>query len=841
MLSRSVRQAFRRVPAAPRTRLLRRYLSTELPDVPEVPNPNAGITEVVEAAAAEATTDAPTVFKNPIDAVDLEHPKEMAADGTLSTVYVNDTELLDPSQAPSTSPEDDLYDKSIKWEPFKRADMYKLLKHVDDAKTYGLREYAASYAPVGERMSEADFQYLAHMQTESRIIANNSDDEAGYRMAEARRARFQGQKEVPTFKEWAQDNLTTEQHAQHKAELEALYADEAADMTEKRRLAALRHPPRMNPDKFRASADSLKTQLNDENMTPLLTPYSFEDWEHELRSNYLLRAVRTSELPPMAEKALAQRHEARRKPPLLSPAMELSKYTDLGDSSTPIKEYHLRMLRLYGSHFELGEPYQAPAGALPAEMSSVIEASIASAQDWTEGDAQVLLNASEHGHGQKRLGGDNDGPKLGAYSSDEDEFDENTLTEDMKLDAVEGNRMRQAKEAQKAARSKAKKAADDQSSLDYYHKMLDSLEFPIRVDCDYSQEEMVDEMIKAQTAIMGGKVIDESANYNDDVDANVAAMGFKEDHTDSDPEEDEDGNDIDLLHGNKKMTEGQAYYQVQDRQEGIFGDDEKVQVDAQYQHLDKYERMIVDALKHGSKEEEETVDIAGGAGVGLEAPKVFAIHTDVKEAIHRLHVTNPVKYHSRELARMFGLSVVRTQAILKMQYLEEQMVEKFGYNIEDEFNVFEMEELFKVELAQWDPEFFDNRKFTGVSGAANDGELEILRRIEKQRVDKYWKKHEHEALKEQADYQAGRAQYATNMPALPPPMPLQKTKQDKARAHVVLTDITDAKKGNYRISVRDTNGLLREANEVEYRRVRFREKSSHQFFNHVPYKFNEKI
>lgn len=81
--------------------------------------------------------------------------------------------------------------------------------------------------------------------------------------------------------------------------------------------------------------------------------------------------------------------------------------------------------------------------------------------------------------------------------------------------------------------------------------------------------------------------------------------------------------------------------------------------------------------------------------------------------------------------------------------------------------------------------------------------------------------------------------------AAPDPMPLPMKLSDKvtrrARYHICLTDVSDFKNGNYRISVRDKCGVLREPDEKEFLAVRRREQCKYGLFNHVAYAFEEKI
>jgi hypothetical protein len=209
--------------------------------------------------------------------------------------------------------------------------------------------------------------------------------------------------------------------------------------------------------------------------------------------------------------------------------------------------------------------------------------------------------------------------------------------------------------------------------------------------------------------------------------------------------------------------------------------------------------------------------------------------------MYRLNRANSAKWHSRELATMFGLSLIRTQAILKLQWLEEKYVEEHGYNLAGEANDADMMQTHDVQLAQWDPNVFNNITREGGVAFVDEGELEILRKLEKQRNDRYWEREYRLIAEERAMYATGQLAYGAPAPNLPPPMPISAKKHRKARHETVLTAIDDQKKGNFRVATRDRHGVLREPNEEEFKRVRRRERSPKAFFNHVPYQANQKI
>jgi hypothetical protein len=325
-----------------------------------------------------------------------------------------------------------------------------------------------------------------------------------------------------------------------------------------------------------------------------------------------------------------------------------------------------------------------------------------------------------------------------------------------------------------------------------------------------------------------------------DEDGDAESDGLSPYHTDPDPQYDTDGNDISP---HKKFLrtpgEGFEYLQFETKGESLLADHETSTLDPTYQHTDGYEKLLLRALDPDMKDIE---NITSDPQL-LVTPRVFHIHNDVKTAMYRLNRANPAKYHSRELAQMFGLSLIRTQAILKLQWIEEKFVEEHGYQLEGEQRDADKMQTHDVQLAQWDPVVFNNVTREGRTAFVDEGELEILRKLEKSRNDRYWKREARLIDEEKAMYATGQLAYGAPAPNLPPPMPLHPTaiKHRKARWETVLTVIDEQKKGNFRVAVRDRSGLLREPNEAEFKRVRRRERAPKAFFNHVAYEMNEKI
>merc|ERR1712127_99569 len=127
-------------------------------------------------------------------------------------------------------------------------------------------------------------------------------------------------------------------------------------------------------------------------------------------------------------------------------------------------------------------------------------------------------------------------------------------------------------------------------------------------------------------------------------------------------------------------------------------------------------------------------------------------------------------------------------------------------------------------ISKWDPDVYPLRKF-GTTHYVSDEDYQLYKKIENARKARFWSIKDFRIRKEQMQSLRGRAFGA---PPLPPPAPqvLSDEVLHPMRYDLVLTDIGGIKKNNFRIAVRDRDGQLREPNEDEFKRVRFREKSA---------------
>jgi len=413
---------------------------------------------------------------------------------------------------------------------------------------------------------------------------------------------------------------------------------------------------------------------------------------------------------------------------------------------------------------------------------------------------------------------------------DKQMLEDDRMMEDVMMDGDEGQDSRMAALEQKRKARETKRQfqveqKQEDKTIKKYLKLIERMEIMGTRDTDATNElDVANALLSTQA---GGE--NEGETLSD----------F---HTDSDPEYNEFGDPIQPWEKFGKNPEGLEFLQLKDKPGGArVSDEELSQVDPQYEHSDHAEVTMMENLDPTM----EDIEKLSPKPDPIEGPVIFRIPRDVKETIFNLNKISPTKYHSRKLAQMFGLSVVRTQAILKLQYMEDQMINSTGVDPFAAMADAEAEHIFKPQPAQWDPDlFFENIETFGGrvldSKTGDDGELEYLRKVERQRNDRYWKREEREVLKEQA-MAMRKGMYGADPLPLPAPLKLSDVVQGKTKHTVVLTDISDFKKGNYRIVARDGEGNLREPNEAEFKRVRFRERCTWEFFHHKPYAFGEKI
>lgn len=683
------------------------------------------------------------------------------------------------SKRKSFSPEDDPHDKSIQWEDIPRADIYKLLKHVDDARSLGYDNYLNSYVQVDSELTEADLPFLQHIQENPREIANESDDEAGYRMVNNRNMRLNA-KDKLSFEDWVK-TLNPAEYAGKEEMLEEARAKLKAEEEEKKRRSQLRHPPQVDPRQYRGILFNAKDPILDDLYPDADTPYSFEDWEYELRRNYMLREIGEEQLPALAEKALIHKYKSEQPSPVWSQDMMLTKYAKLEkDDLKPIKEYHQRMLRMYGSHYELGETYTLPE-VLSAETKEKISSSILLASMWDDQRSTLSLALPQSSSSSTS------GSSSSSASSSDSEHDvdsdelpqELQYIDDLETDFADEEEVQARLEALRRARTrereKKRQAKLDKESVKKYSKLLDRLMLPKTRDLDVMEPDDMDSLFFKE---------------NNDLEQNE-----DDEHTDSDLEFDDNGNPIPSKDRLDQMPEG-LKMQMYEHINTAAMDDDLNTIDNKYKHLDTYEKSLLEQLDPMMKSQ-----IAKLCPKPLEGPRVFHVDSEVKEAIYRLNRVSPTKYHSHLLAQMFGLSLKRTQAILKLQWMEEQILKEQGIAPEDMVRECEVEEYFKPDKAQWDPEYFENLTSQGEAAYVDEGDLAIMRAIEKQRVSKFWNMRERMILKEKA-MASLKGAYGAPEPALPAPQVLSDKVQRPSRHTVVLTNIGDLKNSNFRIAVR---------------------------------------
>jgi hypothetical protein len=265
-------------------------------------------------------------------------------------------------------------------------------------------------------------------------------------------------------------------------------------------------------------------------------------------------------------------------------------------------------------------------------------------------------------------------------------------------------------------------------------------------------------------------------------------------------------------------------------------DEARDQFDAEYQHSSKDERAFLRTLDPFNRHDRPRVQVR---------PEVLAIHGATRKAMWKMHSKDPVKYHSRKLAAMFGLSLNRTLAILRLKALEHDIEKAYerlgpGFDTEREFSKNlgqEWAELaYGVGLAQWEPEAPVGHGIIEPGlHFVDDLGLMGLRALEKAKRNRFLSVQERMAKQEQLlNAIHGPIGTRPEKPFVPQPVDPEATPQSPNRVNWQMTDISSAKRGRneFSICVRDKDGTLRHPTEPEFVLVRRREKSSRDFFNH---------
>lgn len=311
--------------------------------------------------------------------------------------------------------------------------------------------------------------------------------------------------------------------------------------------------------------------------------------------------------------------------------------------------------------------------------------------------------------------------------------------------------------------------------------------------------------------------------------------------SDSEADDEENGIEVDPLKPSRlnRQIEGIERAMYRTTGDSSLDSEEQYVYDPDYRASDTVE---YDVLRNLDPTLADIRKLPGESQKGLEprlSPRVIYIKDEVKEAIFELNSTDPAKYHSRYLANMFGLSVARTQAILKLKFIEKTE----GYETEGEMADAEVEDRSRAEYYQWDPEtFHQNYKNIPKNAAVDEGELALLRNLDNLFASRYFEKTKIQIAQEVLDTKNKGGFYGAPDTSTPPaPRRLSEHKQRESRHHLRLTDLSEAKQGSFRVAVRDKSGVLREPSNQEFKQVRRREKHPKAFFNYTPYQSGQRI
>lgn len=272
---------------------------------------------------------------------------------------VTDTEMLNADDK-SISPEHNLKDDSIQWEKFDRAEIYKILKHMEASKKMRPNEFVDRWMPpTGEfEANETDEQYGRHIQKKPREIHNRSEDnQIGVRMAVSRNLRMNPPME---YDKWL-DTLPKDMQKEHARQI----AEDRADYIQHKDQYNASQPPApdptaiIEPDRYRKFILNPNTPEWKELYTGPQHPYSYEDWEAELRRSMLINHLGAA-IPQEAQVALDKYNQLKKieSVEMVSPLLNRPDHTNTATTS----RYHERMLRLYGARYEPSEHFSvAPA------------------------------------------------------------------------------------------------------------------------------------------------------------------------------------------------------------------------------------------------------------------------------------------------------------------------------------------------------------------------------------------------------------------------------------------------------------------------------------------------
>ena len=174
--------------------------------------------------------------------------------------------------------------------------------------------------------------------------------------------------------------------------------------------------------------------------------------------------------------------------------------------------------------------------------------------------------------------------------------------------------------------------------------------------------------------------------------------------------------------------------------------------DLDFDHQPENQKYVNDSYKNNSLAEHAFRDVmdpkdkSGARPLKIFNPTPF-LHQDVKDAMYRLHQSDPVKYHSQKLAAMFGITKERSLAILRLLAKEREVLGEDLLPFVDDFihgTEHSMTREFSSPLRQigatWDPVYYPVVLKSAKIDFVDEGDALLIRAIEESRLRRFYDK-----------------------------------------------------------------------------------------------------
>lgn len=272
--------------------------------------------------------------------------------------------------------------------------------------------------------------------------------------------------------------------------------------------------------------------------------------------------------------------------------------------------------------------------------------------------------------------------------------------------------------------------------------------------------------------------------------------------------------------------------------------------DPRYFHDDISDHKMVKELNPvGFNEESSETPFVGNfpphrlmSGQIFGIQKTFILDDMSKKAMWMMHLKDASRYNPRRLAKLFNISLARTEGILRLQALEQEMVNQGFIPEPEEANTDESDVGYDTDpddmmerLFTWDPPTPRIQHASVPIRFVDDHVTVELEDFEARRRQNMLGNHERLALAAEAEYAfTGPLGSQKGVTSFVPKLLHNELGVSARSASVMLMDISDSKNHNYQIAVRDQAGRLREPTPREFSRAR-REKHNFERFHYIQY------